>query len=210
MHCPIGPQCSGWAQTDSRTADEIEQVMWKFIQAVYKYYNDTDHVVSIDIVNEDVQGEPWKTDESGTGGQTITAPAPIDIMPLYVKAGSIIPMGPYLQYATEKPADPIELRIYPDADGKFELYEDENDDYNYEKGKYALILFIWNDKSKTLTIGDRRGEFNGMLKHRTFHTVLVNQTTGTGVGISKSSTPVQYNGKRVSVSMKQLFKERRL
>jgi alpha-D-xyloside xylohydrolase len=118
-----------------------------------------------------------------------------------VKAGSIIPMGPHLQYATEKPADPIELRIYPGADGTFELYEDENDNYNYEKGKYASIPFSWNDQLKTLTIGDRRGEFDGMLKQRKFNIVLVNQTTGIGVDISKSSTPVQYNGKRVSVEM---------
>ena len=104
------------------------------------------------------------TGEKFTGGHTITTPAPIDIIPLYVKAGSMIPMGPYIQYATEKPADPIELRIYPGADGTFELYEDENDNYNYEKGKYALIPFSWNDKTKTLTISDRKGEFDGMLK----------------------------------------------
>jgi len=141
------------------------------------------------------------TGEKFTGGQTITAPAPIDIMPLYVKAGSIIPMGPYLQYATEKPANPIELRIYPGADGVFELYEDENDNYNYEKGKYALIPFFWNDKSRTLTIGNRKGEFNGMLKQRVFNIVLVNQTAGIGLDISKFSTSVQYNGKRILVKM---------
>ena len=141
------------------------------------------------------------TGEKFAGGQTITAPAPIDIIPLYVKAGSIIPMGPYLQYATEKPANPIELRIYPGADGAFELYEDENDNYNYEEGKYTLIPFFWNDKFKTLTIGDRKGEFNGMLKQRVFNIVLVNQTTGIGLDISKVSASVQYNGKRTSVKM---------
>ena len=141
------------------------------------------------------------TGEKFAGGQTITAPAPIDIIPLYVKAGSMIPMGPYIQYATEKPADPIELRIYPGADGTFELYEDENDNYNYEKGKYALIPFSWNDKTKTLTIGDRKGEFDGMLKKRTFNIVLVNQTTGTGLELSKFSISIQYNGKRTSIKM---------
>jgi alpha-D-xyloside xylohydrolase len=141
------------------------------------------------------------TGEKFAGGQTITAPAPIDIVPVYVKAGSIIPMGPYLQYATEKPADPIELRIYQGADGTFELYEDENDNYNYEKGKYALIPFFWNDKLKTLTIGDRKGEFDGMLKKRTINIILVNQKTGTGLDISKYSTSLQYNGKRASVKM---------
>jgi alpha-D-xyloside xylohydrolase len=141
------------------------------------------------------------TGEKFAGGQTITAPAPIDIIPLYVKAGSMIPMGPYIQYATEKPADPIELRIYPGADGTFELYEDENDNYNYEKGKYALIPFSWNDKTKTLTIGDRKGEFDGMLKKRTFNIVLVNQINGTGLEPSRFSTSLRYNGKRTSVKM---------
>jgi alpha-D-xyloside xylohydrolase len=118
-----------------------------------------------------------------------------------VKAGSIIPMGPFLQYATEKPADPLELRIYPGADGTFELYEDENDNYNYEKGKYALIPFSWNDKTKILTVGDRKGTFDGMLKKRTFHVVLVNQTAGTGVELSKFSTALQYHGKRTSIKI---------
>jgi alpha-D-xyloside xylohydrolase len=142
------------------------------------------------------------TGEKYNGGQTVTAPAPIDIMPLFVKAGSIIPMGPFIQYAEEKPADPIELRIYPGADGSFELYEDENDNYNYEKGKYALIPFSWNDKSKTLTIGDRKGGFDGMLKKRTFNIVLVDKTTGTGVELSKISSAVQYSGKRTSIKIK--------
>ena len=141
------------------------------------------------------------TGEKFEGGQTITTPASIDIMPLFVKAGSIIPMGPYLQYATEKPEDPIELRIYPGADGSFELYEDENDNYNYEKGKYALIPFFWNDKSKTLIVGDRKGEFDGMLKKRTFNIVLVDKTNGTGLDISKFSTSIQYNGKHTSIKL---------
>lgn len=141
------------------------------------------------------------TGKTFAGGQTITAPAPIDIMPLYVKAGSIIPMGPYLQYATEKSADPIELRIYPGADGTFELYEDENDNYNYEKGKYAVIPFSWNDKAKTLTIGDRTGTFAGLLKERTFNIVLVNQSAGVGVEPSKISKTLRYGGKRITVKV---------
>jgi alpha-D-xyloside xylohydrolase len=141
------------------------------------------------------------TGKTFTGGQTITAPAPIELMPLYVKAGSIIPMGPYLQYATEKPADPIELRIYPGADGSFELYEDENDNYNYENGKYTLIQFSWNDKQKTLTIGERRGEFNGMLKERTINIVLVHGNTGSGIEPSKTFTTIQYSGKSTTVKM---------
>ena len=79
-------------------------------------------------------------------------------------SGSIIPMGPFLQYSSEKPADPIELRIYRGADGKFTLYEDEGDSYNYEEGEYSTIPFSWNDAGHTLEIGKRSGEFPGMLK----------------------------------------------
>ncbi len=141
------------------------------------------------------------TGESLAGVQIISAPAPIDIMPLYVKAGSIIPMGPYLQYVTEKPADPIELRIYPGADGTFELYEDENDNYNYEKGKYAVVPFSWNDKTKALTIGERKGEFEGMLKERIFNLVLVSQSAGIGIEPSTVFRTLRYTGKRLTVKM---------
>jgi alpha-D-xyloside xylohydrolase len=141
------------------------------------------------------------TGKTFEGGQTITAPAPIEIMPLYVKAGSIIPLGPFIQYTTEKPADPIELRVYPGADGKFELYEDENDNYNYEQGKYAVIPFSWNDKERTLTIGDRQGEFSGMLKERTINVVLVNQSAGTGLEPTKNYKTVHYSGSGVKVKM---------
>jgi alpha-D-xyloside xylohydrolase len=112
------------------------------------------------------------------GGQTLRAPAPMEIMPLYVKAGSVIPMGPYIQYATEKYADPVELRVYPGADGSFLLYEDENDNYNYEKGMYAIIPVNWNEDEKTLTIGQRKGIFSGMIGSRTFKIVWVSENRG--------------------------------
>ena len=105
----------------------------------------------------------------------------MDEIPLYVKAGSIIPMGPYVQYATEKPADPIELRVYTGANAEFTLYEDENDNYNYEKGIYATIQFHWNEKEQTLTIEDRKGKFPGMLQNRTFKIVWVDQNHGVGL-----------------------------
>ena len=82
-----------------------------------------------------------------TGGQTISKETPLNIVPLYVKAGSILPMGPEVQYATEKKWDDLELRIYPGADGEFVLYEDENDNYNYERGQYSEIRFNWNEKN---------------------------------------------------------------
>jgi alpha-D-xyloside xylohydrolase len=133
------------------------------------------------------------------GGQTIEASAPIQTIPLFVKAGSIVPMGPYLQYATEKPADPIELRVYPGADAGFVLYEDENDTYNYEKGQYATIEMKWSEADQTLTIKDRKGEFPGMLKDRTFRVVWVNTKNGTGVEPANKAEEVLYMGKEIII-----------
>jgi alpha-D-xyloside xylohydrolase len=133
------------------------------------------------------------------GGQTIDAAAPIETIPLYIKAGSIVPMGPYLQYATEKPADPIELRVYAGANAEFTLYEDENDTYNYEKGKYATIPITWNEAEKSLIIGERKGEFEGMLKNRTFRIVWVSSKNGTGVEPAKQAVEIAYSGKEVKV-----------
>jgi len=140
------------------------------------------------------------TGKSYPGGQTITADAPIDIIPLFVRAGSIVPMGSFIQYSTEKPANPIELRIYPGADGQFTLYEDENDNYNYEKGVYALINFYWDNAQKQLTIGDRVGEFPGMLKERTFNLVIVRDNVG--VSLEPALEPTQtilYRGKELRI-----------
>src|SRR5579863_4252220 len=129
------------------------------------------------------------------GGRMIEAPAPIDRLPLYVRAGSILPLGPDMEWSTEKPVDPIELRIYPGADGDFALYEDENDNYNYEKGKYATIPMHWDSEKSTLTIGDRKGDFPGMLKQRTFRIVFVHKDHGAGVDpTDEPDKVVQYSG----------------
>jgi len=142
------------------------------------------------------------TGKKHTGGQTIEADAPIDKIPLYVKAGSIVPMGPFVQYATEKPADPLELRIYAGADGKFVLYEDENDTYHYEQGQFSTITFSWNDKARKISISDRKGSFPGMLQKRIFKIVLVDENYGTGVSISeKVDKTLEYNGKSISVNI---------
>ena len=138
-----------------------------------------------------------------TSGQTITTAASINIMPLYIKAGSIVPMGPVMEYATAHPADTIELRIYTGADGKFELYEDENDNYNYEKGKSADFTFSWNDKTRQLSISDRKGSFSGMLQHRIFNVVLVKDEHGSGIAAtSKADNSITYAGKAMSVIIK--------
>ena len=141
------------------------------------------------------------TGKKYSGGQTLTVPAPIDEIPLFVKAGSIIPLGPVIQYATES-ADPIEVRIYSGADGRFTLYEDEDDNYNYENGVYSTIDFIWNDKNHQLTIEDRKGEFPGMMKSRKFYFILVKEGSGKGVyPLQSPATSVQYDGGKTAVTL---------
>jgi alpha-D-xyloside xylohydrolase len=135
------------------------------------------------------------TGESVTGGQSLDAVAPLQTIPLYVRAGSIVPMGPLIEYTGEKPADPIELRIYPGADGDFTLYEDAGDSYNYEKGEYSTIPLHWNDGQRTLTIGARKGQFPGMLKSRTFRLVIVRPGHGVGVGpTAQGDSSAEYKG----------------
>jgi alpha-D-xyloside xylohydrolase len=142
------------------------------------------------------------TGDKFDGGRNVLADAPIDKLPLMIKAGSIVPMGPFVQYSTEKPADPIELRIYPGADGSFTLYEDENDNYNYEKGVYSTITFHWNDAKHQLTLDARQGNFPGMLKTRTFQVVLVQKTHGTGVEVTTNPDKViTYSGNPLTVQL---------
>ena len=151
---------------------------------------------------KDAQWYDFWTGKKLNGGQTINADAPVQTIPVYVKAGSIVPMGPYMQYATEKPADNIELRIYTGADASFTLYEDENDNYNYEKGAHATFTFSWNDKTRTLSISDRKGEFSGMLKSRKFNVVLVGENRGAGIDVvAKANKTVVYNGKKTVVKL---------
>jgi alpha-D-xyloside xylohydrolase len=112
-----------------------------------------------------------------------------------VKAGSILPLGPTIQYAAEKPADPIELRVYPGADSQFLLYEDEGDNYDYEKGVYATIAFQWDNGKRELTIQNRKGNFPGMLKQRSFHVVVVGEGRGVGMALTpKPDQVVSYDG----------------
>jgi alpha-D-xyloside xylohydrolase len=134
------------------------------------------------------------------GGRAIDAPVTLDRIPLYVRAGSIIPMGPDMEYAAEKPADPIELRIYRGADAHFVLYEDENDTYHYEKGAYATIPMEWNESAQTLTIGDRQGSFPGIQNARQFKLVFVAETHGAGIGATaKADREVMYEGRAVTL-----------
>ena len=135
------------------------------------------------------------------GGHTLDAAAPLERIPLYVRAGSIVPMGPDEEWSDQKPADPIELRIYRGANADFTLYEDENDTYNYEKGAYATIPLHWDDAKQALTIGERYGKFPGMLEHRTFRIVFVSENRGVGVDATdEADKTVQYSGQSLSVS----------
>ncbi|MBC7418833.1 MAG: DUF4968 domain-containing protein [Pedobacter sp.] len=149
------------------------------------------------------KGNGWVnfwTGKTYKGGETINALAPLNEIPIFIKAGAIIPFEPDLQYATEKKADPLELRIYTGADGSFNLYEDENDNNNYTKGIFSTIPFSWNETNKTLTIGERKGHFAGMLMERTINVVFVNPDHGNGdLQSSKIDKTIKYNGESITV-----------
>ncbi|HEX4485817.1 MAG TPA: glycoside hydrolase family 31 protein [Terriglobales bacterium] len=141
------------------------------------------------------------TGRKADGGSMIDAASPLDKMPLYIRAGSILPMGPDLEWSTQKPEDPMEVRVYRGADGDFTIYEDENDSYNYEKGAYATIRIHWDDAKQTLTIGDRKGQFPGMLESRTFRVTFVGENHGMGVDATENPDKVvSYSGKALTVT----------
>ncbi len=127
------------------------------------------------------------------GGVTVDVPTTLKTIPLYARAGAIIPIGPDVQYASEKPWDSIEIRVYPGADGEFTLYEDEFDNYNYEKGAYSTITFRWNDRSRTLSVSDRSGSYPGMLAERRFKLQLM--------GDKAAEATIHYDGKAQSVRL---------
>ena len=126
-----------------------------------------------------------------TGGQTLNVKTPLNRVPMFVRAGSIVPMGPVMQYVGEKTWDNLELRIYPGADVTFTLYEDEGDNYNYEKGAYTTILIRWSERAKTLTISERKGSYPGMLQKRQF----------TVVTPDGSCQDVEYTGQELKIKL---------
>jgi len=140
------------------------------------------------------------TGASTNGSREIDADAPLDRIPLYVRAGSILPLGPEIEYADEKPAGPIELRIYAGADGEFVLYQDAGDNYDYEHGAHSVIPMHWSESNRTLTIGQRQGEYPGMPSSMEMKVVLV--SAGHGTGLEPTANPdklVVYNGQSISV-----------
>ncbi len=139
------------------------------------------------------------TGQHYNGGQTIQIEATLDKIPLFVKAGTILPMGKFIQYAGEKLADTLEVRIYTGANAEFDLYEDEGDNYNYEKGNYTIIPFKWNEKSKVLTVCERLGYYEGCLKKRIFNVVLVGKSEGYGISENTTKNPILYSRSEVKI-----------
>lgn len=136
-----------------------------------------------------------------TGGQTLTVDAPYEQIPLYVRSGAILPYGPDLQYTGEKTASEIILYVYTGQDGAFTLYEDENENYNYEKGQYSMIPFKYDEATRSLTIGKRQGEFSGMLKERTFRIVTVSPTQMQAFDPDASGKTITYNGGKQTIRL---------
>jgi alpha-D-xyloside xylohydrolase len=141
------------------------------------------------------------TGGSFSGNQTVRADAPLDLIPIYIRAGSILPLGPQIEYAGERSDQPTELRVYPGANGSFTLYEDEGDGYGYEHGGYATISLSWDEATRTLLIGQRKGSYPGMRDRRTFDVVWT--CPGHGIGSSTSTgvdREVMYVGREIRVS----------
>ena len=128
--------------------------------------------------------------------------APLDRIPVFVKAGAILPWGEPMQYVDEKLPETLEIRVYPGADGSYSLYEDNGKDYSYEQGKFTRIKFEWNDAKGELTIGDRKGEYDGMLKDRTFRVCLMNEQNAGADNVAKADAEVKYSGKKLTVNLK--------
>ena len=168
---------TGWDKKEVKPESENTTVNWSETKTASKY------------LPKGVLWYDFWTNKTYKGGQAVTLQTSLDRVPMFVRAGSILPLGPEMQYVGEKAWDHLEIRIYPGADGSFTLYEDEGDNYNYEKGVYATIPFSWNDKTSSLTVGSRHGSYPGMLVSRQFTFVLPD-------GTSKN---VSYNGESLTI-----------
>ena len=150
-------EMTGWDRNDVRgQKEDTRGVDWTATKTATKYLP---------------KGTDWYdfwTNKRLKGGQNITFETALDRVPMFVRAGSILPLGPEMQYVGEKAWDDLEIRIYPGADGQFTLYEDEGDSYHYEKGAYSTIIIKWSERARTLTFGVRQGQYNGMLQQRRF------------------------------------------
>jgi len=141
------------------------------------------------------------TGQRYAGGQTISADAPLETMPLYVRSGSIVPMGPEIQFADDQPDAPIELWVYPGRDGNFALYEDEGDSYNYERGSFATIHIAWNDGTRQLTLDNRQGSYPGMPVSKVFRVVIAHGKPFDPLAEETQAREIFYDGKKMVVDL---------
>ena len=149
-------------------------------------------------------GNDWYdfwTGKRYSGGQTISADAPLETMPLYVRSGSIFPIGPQIQFSSDQADVPIELWMYPGQDGEFTLYEDEGDNYNYEQGSFATIHIAWNESTRQLTLDDRRGNYSGMQVSKSFRVVFADGKPFDPLAEETQAREVFYDGKRLVVDL---------
>lgn len=140
--------------------------------------------------------------EKRNGGIPVDVHTDIKTLPLFVKAGSIIPMGPLRQFTSQQSDEPLEIRIYPGGDASFTLYEDEGNNYHYEEGLFSIIELKWDEETATFTVGERKGSFPGMEKIKPFRVVLVKPVTTTDTDKAETSVTITYTGKEKSISLK--------
>ena len=189
---------------DFRTDDKVENIgdQFMFGPAVLVNPVTEEGATSRELYLPKTTWYDFWTGEKLEGGKHIEADAPLNRIPLYLRAGSILPLGPEVEYATQKPASPIELRIYPGANGSFTLYDDAGDTYDYEKGAHATIAINWDDATKTLSFGARKGTFPGLEKSVTFRVIVVGANHGAGQEIATAADKeVNYDGSALSVKI---------
>ena len=136
-----------------------------------------------------------------SGGQKLMVAAPYEHIPLFIREGAIIPYGPDMEYSNQKQPSEITLYVYAGKDGKFTLYEDEGVNYNYEKGQYAQISFSYDNKKRQLTIGNRNGDFPGMLKKRIFNIIFATKDKPQPFDLKAKGILVKYDGKQQTVKL---------
>ena len=134
------------------------------------------------------------------GGSRIAADAPYSRLPLFVREGAIIPFGPEIQYTSEKKPELITLYVYGGQNGSFTLYEDEGENYNYEKGSYSSIQFNYNEVTKSLEIADRKGSYDGMLVNRKFNVVYVDKSNPKAADPDAKRIIINYNGTKQQIN----------
>ncbi|MBO4821408.1 MAG: DUF5110 domain-containing protein [Prevotella sp.] len=176
---------TGWDRKDVEDGQTVSGIDWDAKKEVTNYLP---------------KGADWYdfwTGKCNKGGQTVTVTTQLDRVPMFVRAGSIIPLAPEMEYVGQIPWDNLEIRIYPGADASFTLYEDEGDNYNYERGQFSEITFQWNDKTRQLTIAPRKGNYPGMLQNRRFTIVLPGQEAEVGKAVV-----VEYTGEEIVCNLK--------